>query len=272
VNRYIPVAGRTSASVRSVCAKNCLIGLLRNNLLRSGRLDLAEANQLQCIIWPEPPSELENRCLITAPRWLIMVESKLARTACVTTRCRRARYLASWGDLARARLVDRYTPPLSVYNLYYRYRLSNHEHRGAWDRFWLLLWSSSHSSASPPHWPGWLARPPEAARMPARLEPSGAKPSGWGQPWTLGAFSCDDAVIDEEIRVAERKRGLRAPSRLRPPRCHQLLSMLLSDPRIPTPYPPRARQIPRQHRAAVELAPERMSPSAALSRGPRRVR
>src|SRR6185312_8882936 len=40
----------------------------------------------------------------------------------------------------------------------------------------------------------------------------------------------DDAVIDEEILVAERNAALRAAFAELPPRCQQLLSMLLSDP------------------------------------------
>jgi DNA-directed RNA polymerase specialized sigma24 family protein len=40
----------------------------------------------------------------------------------------------------------------------------------------------------------------------------------------------DDAVIDEEILVAERNAALRAAFAELPPRCRQLLSMLISDP------------------------------------------
>ena len=44
----------------------------------------------------------------------------------------------------------------------------------------------------------------------------------------------DDTVIDEEILVAERNAALRAAFAELPPRCQQLLSMLVSDP--PRPY------------------------------------
>ena len=40
----------------------------------------------------------------------------------------------------------------------------------------------------------------------------------------------DDTVIDEELLVAERNAALRAAFAELPPRCQQLLSMLLSDP------------------------------------------
>jgi DNA-directed RNA polymerase specialized sigma24 family protein len=40
----------------------------------------------------------------------------------------------------------------------------------------------------------------------------------------------DDAVIDEEILMAERNAALRAAFAELPPRCQKLLSMLLSDP------------------------------------------
>jgi DNA-directed RNA polymerase specialized sigma24 family protein len=40
----------------------------------------------------------------------------------------------------------------------------------------------------------------------------------------------DDTVIDEEILMAERNAALRAAFAELPPRCQQLLSMLLSDP------------------------------------------
>jgi DNA-directed RNA polymerase specialized sigma24 family protein len=40
----------------------------------------------------------------------------------------------------------------------------------------------------------------------------------------------DDVVIDEEILMAERNAGLRAALAELPPRCRQLISMLLRDP------------------------------------------
>jgi DNA-directed RNA polymerase specialized sigma24 family protein len=40
----------------------------------------------------------------------------------------------------------------------------------------------------------------------------------------------DDRAIDEEILMAERNAGLRAAFAELPPRCQQLLSMLISDP------------------------------------------
>jgi len=40
----------------------------------------------------------------------------------------------------------------------------------------------------------------------------------------------DDATIDGEILVAERNAALRAAFAALPPRCQQLLSMLISDP------------------------------------------
>jgi DNA-directed RNA polymerase specialized sigma24 family protein len=44
------------------------------------------------------------------------------------------------------------------------------------------------------------------------------------------ALFVDDAVIDEEILVAERNAAMRAAFAELQPRCQQLLSMLLSDP------------------------------------------
>jgi DNA-directed RNA polymerase specialized sigma24 family protein len=40
----------------------------------------------------------------------------------------------------------------------------------------------------------------------------------------------DGTVIDEEILIAERNAGLRAAFAGLPPRCQQLLAMLMSDP------------------------------------------
>ena len=98
-----------------------------------------------------------------------------------------------------------------------------------WDRMsGSCWWSSSASSASPPRLPGWLAT--TTARECLRVVTAASKAERLGTGLDDSVLFVDDAVIDEEILVAERNAALRAAFAELPPRCQQLLSMLLSDP------------------------------------------
>src|SRR6478735_1431703 len=124
---------------------------------------------------------------------------------------------ASGGDQgAWHELVDRYAP--LVYTICTRYRLSNHDIEDVGQNVWLLLVEQLGKLREPAALPGWLAT--TAARKAERL----------GTGLDDSVLFVDDAVIDEEILVAERNAALRAAFAELPPRCQQLLSMLLSDP------------------------------------------
>jgi DNA-directed RNA polymerase specialized sigma24 family protein len=76
--------------------------------------------------------------------------------------------------------------------------------------------------------PGWLAT--TTARECLRVVTAASKAERLGTGLDDSVVFVDDAVIDEEILVAERDAALRAAFTELPPRCQQLLSMLISDP------------------------------------------
>jgi len=76
--------------------------------------------------------------------------------------------------------------------------------------------------------PGWLAT--TTARECLRVVTAASKAERLSTGLDDSALFVDDAVIDEEMLVAERNAALRAAFAELPPRCQQLLSMLLSDP------------------------------------------
>jgi RNA polymerase sigma factor (sigma-70 family) len=127
---------------------------------------------------------------------------------------------ASGGDQsAWHELVDRYAP--LVYTICTRYRLSNPDIEDVGQNVWLLLVEQLGKLREPAALPGWLAT--TTARECLRVVTAASKAERLGT-------GLDNAVIDEEILVAERNAALRAAFAELPPRCQQLLSMLLSDP------------------------------------------
>ena len=76
--------------------------------------------------------------------------------------------------------------------------------------------------------PGWLAT--TTARECLRVVKAASKAEWLGTGLDDSVFFVDDAVIDEEILMAERNVALRAAFAELPPRCQRLLSMLISDP------------------------------------------
>ena len=130
-----------------------------------------------------------------------------------------------------ARLVDRYAP--LVYTICTRYRLSNHDIEDVGQNVWLLLVEQLGKLREPAALPGWLAT--TTARECLRVVTAASKAERLGTGLDDSVLFVDDAVIDEEILVAERNAALRAAFAELPPRCQQLLSMLLSDPPHSTP-------------------------------------
>jgi len=134
---------------------------------------------------------------------------------------------ASGGDQeAWYELVDRYAP--LVYTICTRYRLSNHDIEDVGQNVWLLLVEQLGKLREPAALPGWLAT--TTARECLRVVTAASKAERLGTGLDDSVVFVDDATIDGEILVAERNAALRAAFAALPPRCQQLLSMLISDP------------------------------------------
>lgn len=127
----------------------------------------------------------------------------------------------AWNDL-----VERYAP--LVYTICNRYRLSNHDIEDVGQNVWLLLVEQLGKLREPAALPGWLAT--TTARECLRVVTAAHRTERLGTKLDDSAMFADDAVIDEEILVAERNAALRAAFSELPQRCRQLLSMLISDP------------------------------------------
>ena len=134
---------------------------------------------------------------------------------------------ASGGDQgAWHELIDRYAP--LVYTICTRYRLSNHDIEDVGQNVWLLLVEQLGKLREPAALPGWLAT--TTARECLRVVTAASKAERLGTGLDDSVLFVDDAVIDEEILVAERNAALQAAFAELPPRCQRLLSMLISDP------------------------------------------
>jgi RNA polymerase sigma factor (sigma-70 family) len=134
---------------------------------------------------------------------------------------------ASGGDPdAWHELVERYAS--LVYTICARYRLSNHDIEDVGQSVWLLLVEQLGKLREPAALPGWLAT--TTARECLRVVTATNKAERLSTGLDDSVLFVDDTVIDEEILVAERNAALRAAFAELPPRCQQLLSMLISDP------------------------------------------
>ena len=135
-------------------------------------------------------------------------------------------HAAQGGQDAWYELVERYTP--LVYTICMRYRLSSYDIEDVGQNVWLLLVEQLGKLREPAALPGWLAT--TTARESLRVVTATHKAERLGTGLDDSALFVDDTVIDEEILMAERNAVLRAAFAELPPRCQQLLSMLLSDP------------------------------------------
>ena len=134
---------------------------------------------------------------------------------------------ASEGDHnAWNELVDRYAS--LVYTICTRYRLSNHDIEDVGQNVWLLLVEQLGKLREPAALPGWLAT--TTARECLRVVTAATKAERLGTWLDDSVLFADDAVIEEEILMAERNAALRVAFAELSPRCQRLLSMLVSDP------------------------------------------
>src|SRR5215475_2160065 len=123
-------------------------------------------------------------------------------------------------------IVDRYAP--LVWSICTGFRLSNHDVEDVAQNVWLLLVGQLGTLREPAALPGWLAT--TTRRECLRVVTASRKSERLGTELDEAAQFVADTVVDEEILAAERNTALRAAFAELPPRCQQLLSMLLSDP------------------------------------------
>ena len=128
-------------------------------------------------------------------------------------------------------IIERYSP--LVWSICVRYQLNRHDIDDVGQSVWLLLVENIGSLREPAALPGWLATTTKREclrilRAGRRHEHADLPPEDQMPP------DADATAIEEEIIVAERNAALRAAFAELPPRCYQLLSMLVSDP--PPPY------------------------------------
>jgi len=113
---------------------------------------------------------------------------------------------ASGGDQdAWNELADRYGA--LVYTICTRYRLSNHDIEDVGQNVWLLLVEQLGKLREPAALPGWLAT--TTARECLRVVTAASKTERLGTWLDDSVLFADDAVIEEEILVAERNAALR---------------------------------------------------------------
>ncbi len=127
----------------------------------------------------------------------------------------------AWGEI-----VERYAPLL--WSICTRFQLSNHDREDVAQTVWMLLVEQLGKLREPAALAGWLAITTQRECL--RVVTAARKSERLGTWLDDSMQFADDAVIDEEILTAERNAGLRAAFAELPPRCQQLLAMLLSDP------------------------------------------
>ena len=123
-------------------------------------------------------------------------------------------------------IVERYAP--LVWSICTGFRLSNHDVEDVAQNVWLLLVGQLGTLREPAALPGWLAT--TTRRECLRVVTASRRSERLGTELDEAAQFVADTVVDEEILVAERNAALRAAFVELPPRCQQLLSMLLRDP------------------------------------------
>jgi RNA polymerase sigma factor (sigma-70 family) len=124
-------------------------------------------------------------------------------------------------------IVERYAP--LVWSICTRFQLGNSDREDVAQNVWLLLVEQLGRLREPAALPGWLATTTHRECLRVVTAARKSERGGTRQEDALLQFA-DDTVIEEEILMAERNAALRAAFAELPPRCQQLLAMLLSDP------------------------------------------
>jgi RNA polymerase sigma factor (sigma-70 family) len=128
---------------------------------------------------------------------------------------------AAWNEI-----VERYAP--LVWGICTRFQLSNHDREDVGQNVWLLLVEQLGKLREPAALPGWLAT--TTHRECLRVVTAAQKSERLGTGLDDAPQFADNTMIDEEILMAERNAALRTALAELPPRCRQLLAMLISDP------------------------------------------
>jgi len=128
---------------------------------------------------------------------------------------------SAWNDI-----VERYAP--LVWSVCTRYRLNDPDIEDVGQTVWLLLVEHLGKLREPAALPGWLVT--TTHRECQRALTAARKTEGAGTKLDDALLVVDGTVIEQEILAAERNAALRQALRELPPRCQQLLTMLISDP------------------------------------------
>jgi len=124
-------------------------------------------------------------------------------------------------------LIERYSP--LVWSICLRYQLNRQDIDDVGQTVWLLLVERIGSLREPAALPGWLATTTKheclrILRATRRHDHEGLPPEDQMPPDPAAT------MIDQELITAERNAALRAAFAELPRGCHELLSMLISDP------------------------------------------
>jgi RNA polymerase sigma factor (sigma-70 family) len=128
-------------------------------------------------------------------------------------------------------LVERYAP--LVWSICRRYQLSRADTDDVGQTVWLLLVEQLGNLREPAALPGWLATTTQREAL--RVLRAARRYESVGTAADIEMTADPSApTIEHEILAAERSAALCAAFAELPPRCKQLLSMLMADP--PRPY------------------------------------
>jgi RNA polymerase sigma factor (sigma-70 family) len=133
-------------------------------------------------------------------------------------------------ELAWGALVERYAP--LIWSLCRRYRLDGAAAGDVGQDVWLQLVNQLGKIRDPAALPGWLAT--TTRRECQRARNKAQAPRAMMQALDADDIPDDQADTLEHVLAAERHLALREAFTHLPPRCQQLIALLIEDP--PTPY------------------------------------
>ena len=127
---------------------------------------------------------------------------------------------------AWAEIVERYAS--LVWSICTRFQLSNQDAEHVGQNVWHLLVEQLGRLREPAALPGWLAITTQRECL--RVVTAAQKSQRPGTKLDQAPQIVDDTAVEEEILIAERNAALRAGFAELPPRCQQLLAMLMAEP------------------------------------------
>ncbi len=124
-------------------------------------------------------------------------------------------------------IVERYAP--LVWSICHRYQLGRQDVDDVGQSIWLLLVENIRGLREPAALPGWIATATRreclrVLRSARHQDPGGLPPEDLMTP------DKSDAMIEDELFEAQRNFAFRAAFAELPPGCHDLLSILMTDP------------------------------------------